>query len=270
MNFTFIGDSLVAGSGFSDRINDPAIYPNIVSSHYGASAKNLAVGGQSNYEIFMLAIQEILYSCPDKLFIHWSGLRRVWFYPGPNEKVFFTCTDTELEYYRRAVKSRERRGDYEYMNTHISQEDMKTFVEVYNQLTSDYNLIFRLVDYSNILSTLAKGKTEIIFINGLLNWTDEIADKEIATNFKNRLSDYTKRVIEFDHRTDDEISELLRKLSEKINTLDFSKWVSMFTMFGVLPVDKANDNAHPGPESHKIYSNLIIAQLEKNKNEQRL
>ena len=68
MRFTFIGCSFTVGVGLNHEKNDVNNYTNIVANHCSADVKNSAVGGNSNYNIFMTAVNEILFNTPDKIF----------------------------------------------------------------------------------------------------------------------------------------------------------------------------------------------------------
>ena len=107
MQFTFVGCSFTVGEGLELEKSDTSNYVNLVGKHYSASITNLAVGGNSNYNIFITALNEILFNPPDKIFVQWSALNRLWLYPG---------LDTELSL------SHIIKDDYVYRNMFYSKK----------------------------------------------------------------------------------------------------------------------------------------------------
>lgn len=243
--FTFVGCSFTVGVGLELEKNNTNNYVNIVSRHFNAHPNNLAVGGNSNYNIFMSALNELLYSDQDILFVQWTSLNRLWLYPGPDTKLSLAHTIT---------------NDYSYRDLFFSKKDLQKVADTYHLLNHDYCNLMTLIDYSKILESIA-GKNKIIFINGLVPWTEEIQKTTTSTNYAQTLSKYFKDILDFDHRDDKELDELVKQLSNKINSLQQSKWVNMFDSFQSNVIDFGNDNQHPGPESHKLYANQIINYL---------
>ena len=246
MKFTFVGCSFTVGVGLELEKFDPANYTNIVANYYGAESINLAQGGNSNHNIFITALNEILFNPSDKIFIQWSALHRLWLWPGPDTTVMVTDT---IE------------NDYCYRNIKYSKKELQKFIDMYKILNHDYHNLIILTNYCNILTEISKNKTQVIFINGLIPWTEEITDNNILS-FAENLSEYSKEILEFDSRDDAELTTLFNKLNSLVTGLDKVKWVNMFNSMMQGYIDYGNDNAHPGPKSHQQYAEMIINYLE--------
>lgn len=247
MNFTFVGCSFTVGEGLDREKLDVHNYCNLVADHYRADVKNLGVKGNSNYNIFMSALNELVHDAPDILFVQWSGLNRQWLYPGPN---------THL------VVSAEPQTDYNYMDIHYSKSDLQRFADQFQILNHDYNNLLTVINYTNILLEFG-GETEIVFVNGLLPWRDDLEDLKSLSNPAQFFSRYTRQLLDFDTRDDNEIHDLFTKLHNEIDAMDKDAWVNMFESFYSLIEDLGNDNRHPGIKSHSRYAEMIITYLEK-------
>lgn len=249
MQFTFVGCSFTVGVGLDLEKSDPANYTNIVANYYGAESVNLAQGGNSNYNIFITALNEIIFNSPDKIFVQWSALNRLWLYPGP---------DTELALSHTIL------NDYSYRNIKYSKKELQKFTDMYHILNYDYHNLITLINYCNILAEISKNKTQVIFINGLIPWTEEITDINTMSDFAENLSEYSKEILEFDSRDDIELTTLFNKLNFLVTGLDKVKWVNMFNSMMQEIIDYGNDNDHPGSKSHTLYADMIIKYIEDN------
>jgi hypothetical protein len=246
-NFTFIGCSFTVGEGLALEKNDYSLYANIVAKNYSANVTNLSVKGNSNYNIFITALKELLFNTPDKLFVQWSALNRLWLHPGPDTELFLAHTVS---------------SDYVYRDTTYSKKQLQEFANTYHILNHDYKNLLDLIDYCNILTKITN--CQIIFINGLVPWTQEILNKTTAKNFAKNLSEYSKEVLEFDARDDEEITKFFVSLNNAVLSLDQSRWVNMFDSMVKTQVDSGNDKAHPGSKSHQLYAEMIIKYLNEN------
>ena len=101
----------------------------------------------------------------------------------------------------------------------------------------------------------------MIFINGLVPWTKEINDQSTVTDYATKLSKYSKEILEFESRDDQDLDKFFNDLNYKINSLQHNQWVNMFESLYELQIDFGNDNQHPGPNSHKLYATKIINYL---------
>jgi hypothetical protein len=249
MQFTFVGCSFTVGEGLALEKSDPDNYTNLIANRYSATVNNLAVSGNSNYNIFITAVNEILFNTPAKIFVQWSALNRLWVYPGINTKLGLTHT----------IKF-----DYKYRNIFYSKKELQKFTDTYHILNHDYNNLITLINYCNILTEISKNKTQLIFINGLLPWTSEMLSSDTMVNFSKNLSNYTKEILEFDSRDDTELLEFFTKLNIAVSSLNQSLWINMFDSMIRSSIDTGTDNIHPGPKSHALYADMIINYIEEN------
>ena len=248
MRFTFIGCSFTVGTGLESEKYNVDNYSNIVAKKYRAKINNLAVGGNSNFEIFLSAVKEILFNTPDKIFIQWTSLNRLPVYPMPMHRIPLTSMVKFSKETQNIIP--------------ISESDLQKFVDTYRRLNHEYNEILRLIEFCNIITKLSENKTQAIFINGIIPWTEEIANKDTPTNFYKKLSDYSKEILEFDSNSDAVLIKIFNDLNNAVLDLDKSLWVNMFDSFLTNLIDYGNDNLHPGPKSHQQYADMIINYLE--------
>ena len=246
MNFTFCGCSFTQGVGLKLEKDDINNYSNIIATNFNAATKNLAKGGNSNYNIFMSALSELLNSPPDVLFVQWTALNRLWLYPGPDTELFLGYTVTE---------------DYTYRDIYYTKSEMQKMSDQYHTLNHDYHNLMVLIDYCNILEKVATN-TKIVFIDGLIPWTKEIYDTTTVNDYSKNLSEYSKQLFEFDLRDDAELNSIFVRLNNHITDAGNSNWVNMFNSMIKQKIDLGNDGSHPGPKSHRLYADMIIKYLE--------
>jgi hypothetical protein len=248
--FTFIGCSITKGVGLPNEEHDENNYANLIGKHFNAKVKNLSKGGNSNYNIFITALNELLYTKPDVLFLQWSALNRLWLYPGPDTQLFLSHS---IEH------------DYNYRGLFFSQKELKKLADSYHLLNHDYHNLMVIVNYSKILESVATTDTQIVFINGLIPWTSDIASSDTINDYSKNLSAYSKEILDFDTRNDVELNEFYTNLHLAVNSLQSDKWVNMFDSLYDITIDIGNDNLHPGIESHKHYASMIINYLKNDK-----
>ena len=257
MVYTFCGCSITVGVGLPLEKSSPKNYANIVANHYSADINNLAVGGNSNYNIFITALNEILFNTPDKIFVQWSAINRTWLYPEPElHNVFVIMSTTTAD---------TRIDNVSGFHTSIfkDKKEIQKFIDQYLLLNGDYVNLLKLIEYSNILKKVADDSNcQLIMINGLVPWTDELLRLGIITNYNKEFSDYTKSMIKFDTRNDEDIERYLAKLEKEFNSLDKKLWVNIFSSMLKLAVDTGTDQSHPGPNSHQMYADMVIKYLE--------
>lgn len=155
-------------------------------------------------------------------------------------------------------------NDYTYRDIVYAKKELQKFTDTYHILNHDYNNLLTLINYSSILTELSKNKTQLIFINGLVPWTKEITTLDTLQNMSINLSKYTKEILEFESRSDDELIEFFTTLNIALMNLNKSLWINMFDSLYTQQIDLGNDNAHPGPKSHALYAEMIIKYLEEN------
>lgn len=241
MRFSFSGCSITAGEGLELEKDDPLLYTNIVSERYSASTSNIAEKGNSNQNIFLSALSEILFNTPDVMFVQWSGLNRMWLYPTPTSKLFLPLQVTDG--YRFNTISYTKK-ELQYLSTH------------WHILYHDYKHTVDLISYCNMLAETAKNRTKIVYVNGILPWTNDL-DSEYQA-----LTDYTKELVDMHRTSINESNSNLQNLRKSFSSLDKALWVNQFESFHSLLIDKGLDNLHPGSKSHALYADMIISYLE--------
>lgn len=249
MKVCFNGCSFTVGEGFAEHQRDQYIYDRLLSKQFGFDSTNVAIGGSSNYTIFMRSAREIISNKYDLVITQWTALNRIWLYPGP-DTVFFT--------------NDQRFPDYKYRDLYLSASDKKTFCNTLRLMNHDFNNIIELVDYCNILCNLAgSNSTRVIFVNGLLPWQHDFV-QPLSDDLEQSLSEYTKSMLDFDNRPDHEIVEFFTKLQIKFLDLDQSKWSNLFTSFMSAATDTGPKGHHPGLASHKWMADNISNYLIEN------
>ena len=246
MKFTFTGCSITQGVGLEQEKLSPDNYCNIVGDHFGAQVNNVATSGNSNYNIFMSALNELLYNSPDILFVQWTCLNRLWLYPGPDTLIYVTNSNNP---------------EYTYRDISYTKKQMQQFSNQYQILNHDYHNLITVIEYSNILSTLVSKKTNLVFINGAVPWEKDLIDISVLQNPAKQFSKYTKSLLDFNSRNDQEVHEFYIRLHNKIKTLDSTRWVNIFDSFLSQTQDKGTDNQHPGVKSHNNFAQTIIDYL---------
>ena len=249
MNFTFIGCSFTVGEGLPQEKLDANNYTNIIGEKFNAQVKNLAKSGNSNYNIFMTGVNEILFNCPDVVFLQWSELQRHWVYPDLDTALLITAN---------------AKVPVNYLDNQFSKTFLKNFVDQFLLLNHDYQNILMLINYCKILETLAKDKCRIVMINGLIPWTKECIDPSAVTNPYENFSTYTKNLLSVDKLPDTDVTIFFNKICNGLMELDKNTWANMFSPMMKHKIDLGTDNLHPGPNSHKQYADMIIKHLESN------
>lgn len=242
----FVGCSFTAGEGFlTEEQKDLYVYDRLVSDALGYHRINLSKPGASNHRIFMASANALISGMCDVLFVQWSGLNRIWLSPGP-------------ETWYKAMPA-PKINEYVYRNKVLLRGVEKLNFEL-NLLTfnHDYYNIIDLIDYCNILSVLAKQhNVTLTYINGLVPWANDLAAAP-GSNLGNSLSSYTKKILDFDHRDDEELTKFFSILQQKFSTMDLSKWVNVFDSFLAISVDQGPAGHHPGIKSNQLMADKII------------
>jgi len=244
------GCSITVGEGFPPPIRDQYIYDRLISKQFAFNSTNIAVGGSSNIEIFKRSAQAILENKYDIVFTQWSALNRMWLYPGPD--CVFSLND-------------ERYPDFKYRDIYI---DSKTKTKIKNtllMLNHDYHNILDLITYCCILECMANASgTRAVFINGLVPWTRDLSYDLSTANIAAQLSDYTKSIMDFDHRDDQEIVNFVQQLQHNFKKINQDLWVNIFNSMQTNVVDIGPEGHHPGILSHQLMADQISNYLTRN------
>lgn len=249
MRAVFTGCSFTVGEGFPVDQRDFYIYDRLLSKHCNFERVNIAAGGSSNYKIFMSATKALTDKACDILFVQWSALNRMWLSPGPDTYFFINDPSTE----------------FRYRDLYISNSDRKYLKNLILLLNHDYQNIFDLVDYCKFLDLLATHQNiKLVFINGIVPWSDDLITIG-CTDLQQHLSNYTKAILDFNNRSDEEIHLYFNKLQSKIAELDQCKWVNLFDSFQKNITDVGPEGHHPGIKSHQWMADQIITHLTERK-----
>lgn len=240
----FNGCSFTVGEGFAPDVRDQYIYDRLISKQLGLERVNIARGGSGNHEIFMRSARAAEQGF-DILFVQWSALNRLWFYPGPDTEWF----------------TNDGHDDYRYREIYLDKRSKKEFENTLLLMNHDYHNIHELVHYCSILDRLAAyHNKKIVYINGLVPWTIDIIEP-LGDDLSQGLSLYTKQILDFGHRDDTEIRALFDRLQKKVLELDQSKWVNIFDSFYSNVIDQGPQGHHPGVRSHEIMAEKVLLYL---------
>jgi hypothetical protein len=252
MKMTFNGCSLTKGTGFDKEHLDPACFANIVARHFLADYVNLAQGGASNDMIFKTSLNCLLNTDTDILVTQWAALNRHWLHPAPECDIYlgshqfgeFSTTGRDL---------------------YVSESQLKKFNEMFLVLNHNYHNIIDLISYCNTLEQVAKlTHKQVFFVNGNVPWQQDLFTACPDTNLELHLSKFTKTLIDFDNRDDNEISRLVNILIDNCQSLNSKIWANRTNSFQTIKVDLNNDGMHPGSASNKLLAEMIINTIENN------
>jgi len=239
----FNGCSFTFGEGFPENQRDHYIYDRLLSKQFGLDSKNISIGGSSNYTIFMRSAAAIMSQTYDIVFTQWSALNRMWLFPGPDSQFFLNDNKNK---------------DFIYREIQITASQLQQIKDTLLMLNHDYHNIFDLIDYCAILEHLAQlNSVKIVFINGLVPWQQDLNNPANKEDLDRSLSDYTKFMLDFDNRSDDEIILFFSNLQRKFTKLNQSLWVNLFNSFQHNTVDHGPEGHHPGIKSHQWMADKI-------------
>lgn len=240
MKICFNGCSYTYGEGFLDHERHLYNFDYIVSDDLGAQRKNIASRGSSNLLIFQRSADEIINGNNDIIFNQWTCLNRVWFSPSPETFVF---SNQESDYYSF--------NDFKI--------NLKKFKEILKIINHDYQNIIDLCNYIQILDKLSDltGK-KVYHINGILPWKEDLIAQYDKSNLEMSLSDYTKNILDFDNRADEEIIMFFENLKAEFLKINMDRWVNIFDSWDDNLLDKGTVGHHPGIKSNQYIANKII------------
>jgi len=250
MKITFNGCSLTKGVGFDNEHFNPACFAKLVADYFSAEYVNIARGGASNDMIFKSSLDCLLRSDTDVLVTQWAALNRHWLHPAPECDIYlgshqfgeFSTTGREL---------------------YISQSQLKKFNDTFLVLNHNYHNIIDLVGYCNTLEKVAKlVNKQIFFVNGNLPWQSDLFTDCPDRDLDSQLSNFTKTLIDFDNRDDDEITRLVTVLIDNCQSLNNKIWANQLNSFQTIKIDINSDGMHPGPVSNKNLAEMIINTIE--------
>jgi hypothetical protein len=237
------GCSFTYGEGFPVDLTGH-VYDRIVSTRFSFDSVNQATKGASNYKIFMKSAEAIISNKYDFVFVQWSALNRLWLYPGPD--CSFHVNDPNYK-------------EFEYRNIHLDESTKNLVRDTILILNHDYQNIFDVVDYCSILETLAQDRVRVVFINGLVPWCNDLVTPVDKNNLGQSLSTYTKEILDFDHRDDQEIRLFFDQLQTKFSQLNLNLWVNVFEshLKKWKEMDAGTPWHHPGIPSNRWLADQV-------------
>jgi len=248
--FCFNGCSFTFGEGFCDSDRLKYTYPYVVGAQTNTKIKNIAIKGSSNYLTFMRSASAIQSNTYDVVFTQWTMPTRLWLFPGPDTQ-FFTNDHSDTA--------------YTYREIYLSARKKRNLIDTLLMLNGEFQNLIELVDYCQILDSLAStNNTRSYYINGLLRWTKDLFTSNNYEDMSHSFSAYTKNLLDFDNRNDDELEHFHYILSSKLKTLNSNKWVNMFNSIKTNMVDTTPENHHPGVKTNEWIANKVITYIGNN------
>lgn len=269
----FAGCSYTAGNGWVDLPPDQSLPKECKDSPYlwvnlchkkiprmkELELVNIGKGGASNTEIFENSVRSIssLGNDIDIMICQWTSVPRYNFNAG------FELWDTTESLINTECRKHDihlNRGD------HWPREYVKDLLDRLRVMHHLHWEIVKIVDYSSILSKLAKQiGFDIFFVNGLCPW-----DKDYFTKLENvepeQYTPFTKKeILNIDSRDDQDIFKLYNLAHDyyqKAGGINNNAWINLYNSFSNNKIDTNYDQRHPGKQSNFIYYNLIKQKLE--------
>lgn len=247
MKVCWHGCSATIGAGFPEDQRDQFVYDRLVCKKLGFDSDNLAEPGASNVNIFRAACASVMSGCYNCVFVQWSELNRLWFYPGPDTE-FLASGDSDVH--------------YQYRDILISLKQRHQLRDQVLLLNHDYHNLLALIDFCNILEALANHcQCQLVYINGHIRWKPDLTQIIQIDNLDDTLSDYTKTVLDFDHRNDDELMSFFSRLQNKFASLNRDLWVNLFDPLIEIKLDEGPLGHHYGVKSYAILADLIESHI---------
>lgn len=236
------GDSIPYGYGFPLEKNEPTLWPNQLASILKAELTNVSIIGYDNTGIFLNALSELLTTDYDLILIQLSSFERVVLTPNMHTRMNITAP---VDSWQKSLAS-------VYMQQ-FSKSELLNFHKIFFALNGMYEHWHRLIRIIYSIQSLAKQGHNIRIINGLIDWSEEF--------FSSKDSLYAKKILNYDTLPDKDIDVGLEKIYNEVKNIDLSIWINPFNAFGANIVDSAPLNNHPGSKSHKIYTDMILQNL---------
>lgn len=219
---------------------------------------NVAKGGASNTEIFENTVRAITnLSNIEVVFCQWTAMPRYNFNIG--FELWNTQENFQFDQHNHDVNL--NKGDH-YPRSYIN--DLLGRLKALHHLHWE---ILKVLDYSNILSRLAKAfNFKIYFINGLCPW-----DKNYFVQLSDKKpEDYTpftkKEILNIETRNDEDIYKLYKLAHSHYNTaggITNSSWLNLYNSFQAQQIDVNFDKQHPGVQSNQIYYTQVKKFIER-------
>jgi hypothetical protein len=238
------GCSFTYGDGFLDHERDSISYSGLLAKDLSAEVVNVAIPGSSNLEILLRTLQTTQFQSFDLIVVQWTELQRYWFEP---------CLGW---HYRTATQV-----DTEWTHgIHLTKKQRKNLRDQLSMLTGDHKALLDLAYFCQILIQYFSNK--VIFLNGLLPITTDLFCPLPTENYNmyTYFSDFTKSVLEFNDKPDDDIKKYHTQLVQAFQP-SLGNWANIDNSWKKNIVDVATEGHHPGPKSHRWAADQIISRV---------
>ena len=257
-NVLFSGCSYFAGAGLAgEKANDDNVVNVFSKEAFGAcTVNNIAENGNSNLTIYTDTAAAMYEQHYDYVFVGITSYPRYNFYMGFEP----------YDFKRRVVFSpfsktfSEHNGHSGEFSSAWLQDLRNKFLAVHN----DHFEILEIIKYQNLLLNQAKLLgTKLYFVNNLAHWDQGYFTKANNTEaFAYTL--YTKKLLDFENRNDDEINTLYNLMHtdySKLGSVQEQHWLNLYEPFLTRITDLGSDHYHPGPRSHREFGKFLAGQL---------
>jgi len=261
----FTGCSYTAGTGFTLEKDEPGLWVNLLHSEnkfiQQTQLLNAGLPGRSNANIFADTLSYLLNNDDiEYAFVEWTCYPRYELMLGLE-----LYSTSQLMAPNCPIRQHELNG-ISYTTAYLNN-----IRDRFTTLDHPHNEIVNLVKYTSMLVMLSQLKNvKIYFINGLCRWDLNYFNKIIPATPAD-LTEYTKKIISVDTRSDDEIFKIYNKIHteyQNAGTINTTHWLNLYQSMRQLKVDVNNDKVHPGLKSNKIFADLLNSSLNLKLNQQ--
>ena len=236
MKLLVSGCSFSSGWGFESAPEKN--WANQVAEQLGATLTNVAVTGYDNTGICLNFLEQIIKEDFDICLLQITNISRVVLSPNWNGSRLVTEVNISNGFL----------SDSEY------QSWFRNFV-LLNQHAEHWGRLLKFIDIFQNLSNQGK---YIRFVNGLLDW-----DEELFTNPKE--SKFLNKLIDINQIPDSDITRLRELVHNQTKSIDLNLWINPFNSFNRTKIDEiSSGDFHPGLKSHNLYATLITNYLKDN------
>jgi hypothetical protein len=232
------GCSLSSGFGFTDT-NIERSWPNQLAERIDATLTNVAVPGYDNPGIFISAIEQLTQQDFDICLIQLSSIDRIVLSPNWNGRKLTTNLNMS--------------------NGFLSKKQYQSFYKSFlllNQHAEHWNKLLKII---HSVQHLNKQGKYVRFVNGLLDWDQELFADPCKSKFLDRL-------IDIDNICDEDIKKLRTLVYNQARLINLDFFINPFNNFRKIRIDSiSSDDTHPGVKSHDLYTDLIFNYLTRDK-----
>jgi hypothetical protein len=237
MKLLVSGCSFSSGWGFnSDTVSRN--WPNQLATMLDAQLFNVGVAGYDNPGIFLNFLEKLSQEDFDVCLIQTTAIDRIVLSPNWNSPRL--CSIDNIS------------------NGLISDNQYKAWYKNFILLNQCAEHWSRLIKIISIVQNLVNQGKYIRFVNGLLNW-----DQQLFLDPKN--SEFLNKLIDIEYISDQDIAKLQDLVYNQVKQIDLNLWINPFNSLHSLQIDNiSSTDDHPGLLSHDKYATLIFNYLKDN------